>query len=232
MTFDLAIILETWPLFARGLLNTVLYCAASVAAGLAFAVVVALGRISKRGWLRVPAAAFIEVIRDTPFLVQVYLIFFALPAFGVRLDATLVGIVALSLYGAAYFAESIRGAIASVPRGQTDAARAVGMSYLLAMRRVVFPQMLGYLLPSLANQMIGIVKESAVLSVITVPEITMAGQIVLGEHFSPVEAYLMVALLYWVLNAGVATVMRRLERRTVGHGMQRASAAAGLRAGW
>jgi polar amino acid transport system permease protein len=96
-----------------------------------------------------------------------------------------------------------------------QAARALGMRHFQAMRRIVFPQMLGYLLPSLTNQTIGLIKESAVLSVIGVPEMAMAGQIVLGETFSPVETYVMIAVLYWILTAMVAAAMLRVEHRLV-----------------
>ena len=217
MTFDVEVITGSWPVFARGLANTVLFCVVGVAAGLVVGVLVAFARLSRRRPLRWAAGAFVEVVRDTPFLVQVFLIFYVLPAVGVRLAATTAGLCALSLYGGAYFAESIRGAILSVPRGQLDAARAVGMPYALAMRRVVFPQMMGYLLPSLTNQIIGLVKDSAVLSIITVPELTMAAQVVLGTTFSPVETYTMVALLYWALTAAVAAGMLRLERRALAY---------------
>jgi polar amino acid transport system permease protein len=129
------------------------------------------------------------------------------------MDATVAGIVVLSLYAGAYFSESIRGGILSVPKGQLETARALGMPYLKAMWRIVLPQSLGYVLPSITNQMIGVIKDSAALSVITVPELSMAAQVVLGESFSPVETYLMVALLYWGLTALVAAVMMHLERR-------------------
>jgi polar amino acid transport system permease protein len=227
VSFDVSVVTGSWPLFARGLANTVLFCVVGVGAGLAVGVLVAFARLSRRRPVRWLAAAFVEVVRDTPFLVQVFLVFYALPAFGLRLEATTAGLCALSLYGGAYFAESIRGAILSVPRGQLDAARAVGMPYALAMRRVVFPQMMGYLLPSLTNQIIGLVKESAVLSVITVPELTMAAQVVLGTTFSPVEAFTMVALLYWALTAAVAAGMRGLERRALAYRRAEARGGAG-----
>ena len=142
----------------------------------------------------------------------------------VALDASVAGIIILSLYATANFAEAIRGAILAVPKGQTEAARAVGMPYLMMMRRIVFPQMLGFLIPALTNQVIGVIKESAALSVITVPEITEAAQVVVGQSFSPIETYFMVALLYWALTAIVAAGMARLERRFGQLGMRAAAA--------
>lgn len=215
MDFDTAVIAFGLPILLRGLLNTVLFCSVSIALGLVVAGVVALMRLSRRVALRWPALGYIELIRNTPFLVQAFIVYFALPPLGIRLEATTAGILVLTLYGGAYFAEAIRGAILSVPKGQLEAARAVGMPYLRAMRRIVFPQMLGYMLPSLTNQIIGVIKDSAALSVITVPEMAMAAQVVLGVSFSPVETYVMVALLYWGLTAIVAEAMLRLERRVV-----------------
>ncbi|HKV43105.1 MAG TPA: amino acid ABC transporter permease [bacterium] len=225
MRFDSSIIVSHWPIFARGLGVTILFCVASSLGGLLLAVPVALGRLSGKVWLRAPAGIFVEAIRDTPFLVQAFIIFFVLPGLGMPISSTTAGILALSLYGGAYFAESIRGAILSVPKGQVDAARALGMSYLLAMRRVVFPQMMAYLIPPLTNQLIGLIKDSSVLSIITVPELTMATQNVLGTTFAPVEAFSMVALLYWLLTSTVAALMGRLERQTATYRAARQMAA-------
>lgn len=220
MNLDTDVIVFGLPILLKGLLNTILFCTVSIALGLVVATVVALMRLSRRAILRYPALWFIEVIRNTPFLVQAFIVFFALPPLGIRLSATTAGILVLTLYAGAYFAEAMRGAILSVPKGQMEAARGLGMPYLRAMRRIVFPQMLGYLLPSLTNQMIGVIKDSAVLSVITVPELAMAAQVVLGVSFSPVETYLMVALFYWGLTAVVAAGMMRLEHRFAAPGRE------------
>jgi polar amino acid transport system permease protein len=125
------------------------------------------------------------------------------------MSSTAAGILALSLYGAVYFSESIRGAILSVPKGQTDAARATGMSHQLVMRKIVFPQMMGYVLPPISNQLIGLIKDSAVLSIIAVPELTMAFQNVLGTTFAAPETFVAVAALYWLLTSVVTLVAFR-----------------------
>lgn len=212
MDFDFSVVAFGLPILLRGLVNTVLFCAVSLPAGLLLGSAVALWRLSHRRMARVPAAVFVEIIRDTPFLVQAFLLFYGLPAFGIRLSAATAGILVLTIHSGAYFAEAIRGAILSVPKGQLEAARALGMPYLRGMRRIVFPQMLGYLLPALTNQIIGAIKDSAVLSVITAPELSMAAQMVLGESFSPVETYAMVATIYWALIAAVSAGLMRLEK--------------------
>jgi His/Glu/Gln/Arg/opine family amino acid ABC transporter permease subunit len=213
MEFDLSVVAFGLPILLRGLVNTVLFCVVSLPAGLLLGSAVALLRQSRRRAARLPAAGFVEIIRDTPFLVQAFLLFYGLPAFGIRLSAAIAGILVLSIHSGAYFAEAIRGAILSVPKGQLEAARALGMPYLRGMRRIVLPQMLGYLLPALTNQTIGAIKDSAVLSVITAPELSMAAQMVLGESFSPVETYAMVAAIYWALIAAVSAGLMRLEKR-------------------
>jgi His/Glu/Gln/Arg/opine family amino acid ABC transporter permease subunit len=213
MSFDFAVIAFGLPIFAEGLINTVLFCAVAIAGGIPLATALALARLSRRAVVRLPATCIVELLRNTPFLVQVFLLYFALPALGMRLDATAAGLIALTAYAGAYFAEAIRGAILSVPRGQLESARALGMPYIRAIRRIVAPQMMGYLLPALTNQMIGVIKDSAVLSVISIPDMAMAAQQVLGETFAPVESYVMAALIYWALTAAVAAAMMRLEHR-------------------
>jgi His/Glu/Gln/Arg/opine family amino acid ABC transporter permease subunit len=221
---DVAVFAFGLPILLGGLINTCLFCAVATALGLVLGSFIAFARIAKSFPLRKLTQAFIAIMRNTPFLVQAFLIFFALPQIGLRLDASVAGIIILSLYATANFAEAIRGAILAVPKGQAEAARAVGMPYLMMMRRIVFPQMLGFLIPALTNQVIGVIKESAALSVITVPEITEAAQVVVGQSFSPIETYFMVALLYWALTAIVAAGMARLERRFGQLGMRAAAA--------
>jgi His/Glu/Gln/Arg/opine family amino acid ABC transporter permease subunit len=215
MALDTSVIAFGLPIILVGLLHTTLFCTISIASGFLLAWFLALCRISRHRFLRSAAQVYLEIFRNTPFLVQAFTVYFIFPKFGLRLDATTAGILVLTMYAGANMSESIRGAILSVPKGQMQAARALGMSHFTAMRRIVFPQMLGYLLPSLTNQVIGLIKESAALSVISVPEMSMAGQIVLGESFSPVETYIMIAVLYWVLTAAVATGMRALEHSVV-----------------
>jgi His/Glu/Gln/Arg/opine family amino acid ABC transporter permease subunit len=217
MTFSFQIIADTWPAFAEGLGTTAMFCSVATLLGLVLAVPVALAQLS-RSWLwRVPAKVLVEIVRDTPFLVQVFVIYFVLPPFGIAMSSTAAGILALTVHGAVYFAESIRGAILSVPKGQVDAARATGMSYPLTMRRIVFPQMMGYVLPPIGNQIVGLIKDSAVLSIISVPELSMAFNRVLGTTFAAPEAFVMVAVLYWLLTTAVTLVIARLERLTPTH---------------
>jgi His/Glu/Gln/Arg/opine family amino acid ABC transporter permease subunit len=217
MTFDFSIIAEAWPTFLSGLATTAIFCSVATVLGLVFAVPMALAHFSRSWPWRVPVKVVVEIVRDTPFLVQVFVIYFVFPVTGIAMSSTAAGILALTLHGAVYFSESIRGAILSVPKGQVDAARSSGMSYLLTMRRIVFPQMMAYVLPPIGNQIVGLIKDSAVLSIISVPELSMAFQRVLGTTFAAPEAFVMVAVLYWLLTSAVTFVMSRLERLTPTH---------------
>ena len=211
MSFDLSVVSYGLPLLLGGLVNTVLFSLSAIAIALMLAPIVAVARLSRRASLRWAATCYVEAIRNTPFLIQAFLFFYGLAALGIRVNAVLAGIVTLSIFGTATFSESFRGAIGSVPRGQLESARAVGMSYRLALLRIIFPQMWGYLIPSLANQATGVIKECAVLSVITVPEVAMAAQFVIGETFAPAETYAMVAVLYWALTSAVTGAISLVE---------------------
>jgi His/Glu/Gln/Arg/opine family amino acid ABC transporter permease subunit len=213
MSFDIAVAIYGMPMLLRGLANTILFSLTAIVLGMMLAPAIALARLSKRRWLRWPATAFVEALRNTPFLIQAFLFFYGLAAFGIRVNATLAGILTLTAFGAANFSESLRGAILSVPKGQMESARAVGMSYGQAMRRIIFPQTWGYLIPSLTNQFTGLIKECSVLSVISVPEVAMMAQWVIGETFAPIEGYFMVSILYWGLTGAVSWMLWMLWRR-------------------
>lgn len=217
MSFDYQLILESWPMFVKGIGYTILISAISISVAFLIGIVVALMRLTEK---RIPvliAVSYIELIRNTPFLIQVYIAFFVLPAVGLRMDAMTAGIVCLAVYGGAYFAENIRGAILAIPRGQGEAAKALGMSYWKIQRKVIFPQMLGYLIPTTTNLTLSLIKDTAILSVITVPELTYMAQVMIGEAFAPVEGFTVIALMYWGLNATVAAAARKWEYYSCRH---------------
>lgn len=209
---DFTVIITSRDVLLSGLMNTVALCFIASVLGMVLAVPLALCNLAVSPWARTIAKAFIAVVRDTPFLVQVFIIYFVLPSMGIRLSNYAAGVLALTLYATAHFSEVIRGAILSVPRGQADAARACGMSYGVTLRRIIFPQMLGYLLPPLGNQLAGLIKESSILSIVAVPELTMAFQNVLGLSFAVPETFIAVSILYWILITSVTFGCSQLER--------------------
>lgn len=216
MSLDINIFINYWPEIGQGFLVTIMITIGALLVGLPLGLVFALARLADVRVLRWPAIACIEVIRNTPFMIQVFLIFYVLPFYGIRMPSWLVGIISLGIFSSVYYAEIVLAGIESVPRGQMEAARATGMSYARGMRHIVFPQMLGFVLPPTANQTLSLVKESAILSTITVSEMTYTALRIQGETFSPFEVFLMIAALYWLLNEVIATAIRYLERRSEG----------------
>jgi len=216
MSLDINIFINYWPEIGQGFLVTIMITIGALLVGLPLGLALALARLADLRVVRWPAMACIEVIRNTPFMIQVFLIFYVLPFYGIRMPSWLVGIISLGIFSSVYYAEIVRAGIESVPRGQMEAARATGMSYARGMRHIVFPQMLGFVLPPTANQTLSLVKESAILSTITVSEMTYTALRIQGETFSPFEVFLMIAALYWLLNEVIATAIRYLERRSEG----------------
>ena len=213
MSIDLSIFINYGPQLFLGFLMTIKIVISAIILGIPFGLILALGRRSRLKLVRVLSASFIEIFRNTPFIIQVFMFFYVLPFYGLHLPAAYVGIVALAAFGSAYFAEVIRGGINAVAKGQLESARATGMSDWQAMRYVVLPQTLPIILPAMTNQTLSLVKESAVLSTITVGELTMAAVKVQGETFRPFEAFIMIAMMYWALNETIAIFMRRVERK-------------------
>ena len=211
MTFDPAVLFQFWPLIIKGFAVTIALFALSMVLSLILGVIIALIRQSRSVILVWFAVFYIELVRNIPFMIQLYLVFFVLPFYGLHMPAFVVAVIVLTIYGSAYFAEIVRGAILSVPKGQLESARAVGMSYKQAMRRVIFPQMLGYFFPPATNQAIMQVKESCITSAITVSELTMAAQYIQSETYSPFEVFFVISLLYWLLSTGIVRSARWLE---------------------
>ena len=181
MSFDFHVLIDNWETLAKGFWLTIVICSTALVLALAGGVLLALGRLSRLWGLNYLSIGYIELFRNIPFMIQIFLWYYVLPFVGFRFPTFIVGIIALSAFASAYYAEIIRGAIQSVPKGQLESARAVGMSYFQAMQHIVFPQMMGYLIPPATNQSTSLIKESSLLSTITVMELTMsAGRLLMA----------------------------------------------------
>ncbi|MBW7971995.1 amino acid ABC transporter permease [Bradyrhizobium sp. BR 10289] len=213
MKFDPAVLVDYWPLLLQGAWLTIQVSAAAMLIGYVAGIVVALIALVP-GWLpRLVTGLYVETLRNIPFIIIVFVVYYGLPFWGIRLPATLVGTVALALFASAYYAEIVRAAILALPRGQFESARAIGMSPASAMWHVVAPQILRTLVPPSTNMTLTMMKESAVLSSITVPELTYQSLVVQGNTFAPFEVFAAVASIYWLIAAVIAEASRRLERR-------------------
>lgn len=213
MVFDPAILLQYWSLFVEGAWRTVQISVQAILLGYAIGIALALVSLAP-GWVaRLAVSAYIEMLRAIPFIIILFVVYYGLPFSGIRLPATLVGTVALALFASAYYAEIVRAGILALPRGQFESARAIGMSPLQAMRHIVGPQVARSIVPPSTNMTLTTIKESSVLSSITVPELTYQGLVVQGNTFAPFEVFAAVTLIYWGLTLVVAWAARRLERR-------------------
>ena len=207
------IFFDYFPMILLGFWLTLKIVICAIALGIPLGLILALGRRSNFILISFFATSFIELFRNTPFIIQVFLFYYVLPFYGLRLSAEYVGILALAAFGSAYFAEIIRAGIDAIPKGQLESARAIGMTDWQSMKNIILPQTVSIVLPPLTNQTLTLIKESAILSTITVHELTMTGLMVQGETFRPFEVFIMVALLYWALNETIASIMRRIEKR-------------------
>jgi polar amino acid transport system permease protein len=197
---------------AIGLWMTLEISLVSLVFALILGLVVGLGRVSTRVIARDLAALYVELIRGTPLLVQFFIFYFFIGTV-LSLSAFAAGVAALSVFTGAYIAEIVRGGIESLPRGQTEAARSLGMSAFQAMRHVVLPQALRSTSPALAGQFINLIKDSSLVSVMALTDLTKAGREVVSSTFSPFEVWFCVALLYLALTGALSFAVRRLEGR-------------------
>jgi polar amino acid transport system permease protein len=197
--FNFRVILEYMPLFLTGLKYTFLISLVSLFLALIVGIIACACRISGFKFLKYPVIAYIEIIRSTPLLVQIYFFYFGLPTLGIRVPEIQTGIIALMLNSGAYIAEIIRAGINSVDAGQIEAGHASGLNYVQRMRFIILPQALGVTIPPLLGQAIVLVKDTALLSLISVMELTRSGQTLTSERFMPSEAFLTVAFFYMVI---------------------------------
>ena len=199
MTFDYEAIWNNRDILIDGVFTTLLISLIAISMGIAIGLVVCLLRISKNRLLRWPAIIYIEVMRNIPLLILIFMMFYALPFYGIRFSGMTTGFVCLSLYGGAYFAEVFRGGVEAVSKGQFDASKALGLKYSFYMRRIILPQLYTYVFPPGTNIALTMIKESSLLSMITVAELTYAAHDINGRTFTPVETFATIAVIYWII---------------------------------
>ncbi len=203
---------ELVPPLLTGLGVTLQLTLGGAVLGVVAALVAGLSRISLIAPVRWLAATYIEVFRGTSALVQLFWFYFVLPLFGVSLDAKTVGILVLGLNAGAYGAEVVRGAILAVPKGQWEAAHSLNLSRHNTVRRVIFPQALPAMLPPAGNLLIELLKNTALVSLITITDLTFSAQILRAETLKTTEIFSLVLLMYFAAAMVIALLMRLLER--------------------
>ena len=210
---ELSVFLTYWPILLKGFGMTVFCWILGTAFGMALGLGLALCQRYGPRPLRWVLQAYIEIIRGTPFLVQLFVLYYGGPLIGLRLDALPAGLLGLTIYGSPYFAEIFRSGFRAVPQGQIEAARAIGMAEPAIIRRILLPLGLVSSLPALVNFSIILTKETVILSMITVPEIMFETQTMMAETFAFAESTLVLALFFWVFVETISRIGRRLERR-------------------
>jgi len=205
--------LQALPTILTGLLLTLGICLVCGILSLSLGMLVALGRQSNSKILRLSLGAYIQVFRSTPLMLQLIYIYFALPFAGIRLPPLPAGILGLTLHYTAYLCEVYRGAIESVPKGQRDAARALGMRNRIVMARVVLPQAIRTIIPALCNYMVQLLKDTSLLSVVTIQEMMFRGQIFAAQTYDYFTVYTIVFLIYFAVGFPGIKLVDFLEKK-------------------
>lgn len=214
-TFNFRVILEYLPLYWRCFLATLWLSGAGLLGALLIGTLACGMRISRFRLISMAAYAYIESIRSTPLLAQLYFFYFGLPSLGIPMSEQSTGILALTLNSGAYLAEIIRAGIQSIAHGQIEAAVSSGLNYLQRMRYIVLPQAIGVTLPPMLGQAIVLVKDSALLSLISLMELTRAGQIMTSERFMPAEGFLTSAVFYLLIYYALKGMTHWSQKRLI-----------------
>jgi polar amino acid transport system permease protein len=213
MTLDFAPVWAGWPELAQGAFVTVELTLCALILGCALGLLVGLGRLSPRRRIAYAlCTAYVASIRGTPLLVQLFILYFGLPHFGIVLPAFVCGVLGMGVYCGAYVSEVVRGAIQSVDRGQMEAARSIGMSRAQSMRSVILPQAVLRMIPPLGNEFIALIKNSALVSLLTIDDVMHEGEKIISVSYRSLEVYLAIAVIYLVLTSLTTLFLRRTER--------------------
>ncbi|MBD2779078.1 amino acid ABC transporter permease [Xenorhabdus szentirmaii] len=202
-----------WPMLYAGLTFTIPLTLITFALGISLGFVVALIRLYGAKPLVAVVRFYVWLIRGTPLLVQLFLIFYALPSVGITLEAFTSAVIGFTLNVGAYTSEVIRAALVSVPKGQWEASHSIGMSWWQSLRRIVLPQAARFSIPPLSNTFISLVKDTSLASVITVPEMFLAAQRIAAVTYQPLILYTEAAILYLLLSSVLSALQVRLEKK-------------------
>src|SRR5580692_6899728 len=217
MIHDFGIVWSERSLLLSGLGNTTILSVLSALAALLVGLILTPALMSKRAWLAWTVRGFVDGMRCVPFLLLAYVVYYGLPSLGLRFDNWTSGLAALTIYNAAYMAEILRGAWAAQPREPIEAGVAFGFPEIRLFRRIILPPLLLSAGPIIGNQMIQIIKDSAFLTIIALPELTHAASSIQSRHYVPFAAFISAVFLYWglclVIEAGVSSIGRVAEAR-------------------
>ncbi|MBO8140432.1 MAG: amino acid ABC transporter permease [Thermosipho sp. (in: Bacteria)] len=209
----ISVVITNLPFLLLGAWDTLKLTFFSVLIGLVLGTFIGMGRLSKIKVINIPSTVYVEFLRGTPLLVQISIVYFGLPQLGIQLQAYPAAIVALGLNSGAYIAEIVRAGIQSIPKGQYEAARSLGLTHWQAMRYIILPQAFKNILPALGNEFITLTKDSSLASVIGVTELMRRGQFVITRTFQTFSIYFGIALIYFVMTFTISRIVRYVEKR-------------------
>lgn len=222
MKLDFSSVIAGWPDLLHGALVTIAVTAGALVLGCVLGLLIGIGRLSpNRRVIYGLCTGYLAVIRGTPLLVQLFIWFFGLPFFGITLPAYACGVLGMGIYSAAYVSEIVRGSIQSVSAGQLQAALSIGMTPGGAMRHVILPQAVVRMIPPLGNEFIALIKNSALVSLVTIQDLMHEGQKIISVSYRSLEVYLAIAAVYFVLTGATALILRRIELRLRAGGLVR-----------
>lgn len=207
---------STFPVLMVGLRMTLILTVVSIAIALVLGIVFGLFRVSRSVWLRAIGTTYVDIFRGTPLLVQAFFIYFGIPsALGFQMTALTAGIITLSLNAGAYMTEIVRGGIQSVDKGQMEASRSLGIGYLPTMRKVILPQAIRTMIPSYVNQFVITLKDTSILSVIGIAELTQTGRLIIARNYQSFTMWLIIGIIYFIVIMALTKLSDRLEKRLV-----------------
>jgi polar amino acid transport system permease protein len=213
MDLDFSPVWDGWRALASGTLITIEITAAALVLGCVLGLLIGLGRLNpNRKIIYGLCTTYLTLVRGTPLLVQLFILFFGLPHFGIQLPAYVCGIFGLGIYSAAYVSEIVRGSIQSVEKGQMEAARSLGLPHKLAMRKVILPQAFVRMIPALGNEFIALIKNSALVSLLTIADVMHEGEKIISVSYRSLEVYLAIAFIYLMLTSITTLILRRTEK--------------------
>ena len=213
MELDFSVLLPYLHMFWKGVVVTIQASALGVLFGSALGIFIGAFRVMPFKPLRWLMATYIYVLRGTPLMIQLFLIYFGLPALGINLEAFTAGIIGIGINSSGYVGEIVRGGIEGVAQGQWEASKMLGLSYWQTMKIIILPQAIRHMLPAIGNEFVTLIKESSLLSVLAISDLTMVGQQVRSVTYASFETFIFVALIYLFLTSVTSGALQLLESR-------------------
>ncbi|GMK43883.1 MULTISPECIES: amino acid ABC transporter permease [Paenibacillus] len=204
---------DNLPFLLKGAYYTLLVTVISMFFGLIIGLVVAIARLKGNRLIRGIARVYVSIIRGTPLLVQIFIVYYGLVDYGITLGPLTAAYVALSINVGAYLSETFRGAIQSIPKGQTEAAYATGMTGWMTMRRIILPQAARVAIAPMGNTFIGMLKETALVSAITVTELLRSAQLLIAQYYVYMPFFLGIAAMYWIMSTVFSAILNAVEKQ-------------------